>query len=71
MRLVTKVEMAEYRVRWIPYKSNEDAAGLTARERERDMSLHYHSPETTSGLEEVENTRTNVAHYYNPCGDTK
>jgi hypothetical protein len=60
--------MTENRGKWITYKRNEDAAGLTA--GERDRSLQYHSPETTSGLEEVENTGINLAQG-NPDGDKK
>jgi hypothetical protein len=54
--------MAENRGKWITYKRNEDAAGLTT--GERDMSLQYQSPATTSGLkEEVENIGINLAQY--------
>jgi hypothetical protein len=61
--------MAENRGKWITYKRNEDAAGLTA--GERYMSLQYQSPETTSGLEEeVENTGIDLAQY-NPGGVMK
>jgi hypothetical protein len=48
--------MTTYTNNCIEGKLSEDAAGLTA--RERGKNLQYHSPET-SGLGEVENTGIN------------
>jgi hypothetical protein len=61
--------MDENKYTSIKCKTNEDAVGLMA--GERDRSLQYQSPKTTSGLgEEVENTRMKLAQY-NSGGDTK
>jgi hypothetical protein len=58
--------MATYTDNCIESKFNEDAVGVTA--RERDRSLPHQSLETMSGLEATENTGMNFAQF-NPRGD--